>query len=95
MHGRRLTTRSVMASFVKISSRFIGGIRVECHSLNLLLPERGSIKMESYKIYIDGLLWGVFYQEVKWKEVIRELENDLQVECNGVNSPLQTNVKHK
>ena len=51
--------------------------------------------MESYKIYIDGLLWGAFYQEVKWKEVIRELENDLQVECNGVNSPLQTNVKHK
>ena len=45
MRGRRLTTRSVMASYVKISSRFIGGIRVECHSLNLLLPERGSLDM--------------------------------------------------
>tara|TARA_R110002126_G_scaffold233531_1_gene377713 strand:- start:4590 stop:4841 length:252 start_codon:yes stop_codon:yes gene_type:complete len=78
-----------------ISSSFIGGIRVECHSLNLLLPERGSIKMEAYKIYIDGLLWGAFYQEAKWKAVIHELEDNLQVECNAVNSPLQTNVKHK
>jgi len=54
MHGRRLTTRSVMENFVKISSRFIGGIRVECHSLNLLLPERGSLDMytteELYKM---------------------------------------------
>jgi hypothetical protein len=51
--------------------------------------------MESYKIYIDGLLWDAFYLEAKWKAAIRELENKLQVECNGVNSPLQTNVKHK
>ena len=51
--------------------------------------------MESYKIYIDGLLWGAFYQQAKWKAVIRELEDNLQVECNAVDSPLQTNVKHK
>tara|TARA_R110000751_G_scaffold100602_1_gene194541 strand:+ start:2153 stop:2308 length:156 start_codon:yes stop_codon:yes gene_type:complete len=51
--------------------------------------------MESYKIYIDGLLWGAFYQEAKWKTVIRELEDNLQVECNAAGSPLQTNVKHK
>lgn len=84
-----------MANCVKRSSRFIGGIRVECHSLNLLLPERGSTKMEEYKIYIDGLLWGVFGQQSKWKAVIHELEDNLQVECNAVDSPLQTNVKHK
>jgi len=51
--------------------------------------------MEAYKIYIDGLLWGAFYQEAKWKAVIHELEDDLKVECNAVGSPLQTNVKHK
>jgi len=51
--------------------------------------------MEEYKIYIDGLLWGVFLQQTKWKAVIRELETDLQVACNAVNSPLQTNFKHK
>lgn len=45
MRGRRLTTRSVTENSVEISSRFIGDIRVECHSLNLLLPERGSLDM--------------------------------------------------
>ena len=45
MHGRRLTTWSATENSVEISSSFIGGIRVECHSLNLLLPERGSLDM--------------------------------------------------
>lgn len=36
-----------MASFVKISSRFIGGIRVECHSLNLLLHKKARIMTKS------------------------------------------------
>ena len=51
--------------------------------------------MESYKIYIDGLLVDAYYQETKWKAAIRKLETSLQVECNAVDSPLQTNVKHK
>ncbi len=51
--------------------------------------------MEPYKIYIDGLLWGVFQNQDNWKLVIRELEDNLQVLCNAVNSPLQTNVKHR
>ena len=63
--------------------------------VKLTITRKRFTKMEAYKIYIDGLLWGVFEGQYEWKAVIQELEDDLKVECNAVGSRLQTNVKHK
>ena len=51
--------------------------------------------MQSYKIYIDGLLWEAYSMQASFKAEVIRLENLLDLICNAPQSALQTNVKHK
>ncbi len=49
--------------------------------------------IDSYKIYIDGLLWNAYGVEAKFKAECHRLENKLNTLCNERGGCLKTNVK--
>jgi len=48
---------------------------------------------DSYKIYIDGILWHAYGVEAKFKAECYRLEKKLDTLCNERGGCLKTNVK--
>lgn len=49
--------------------------------------------IDSYKIYVDGILWDAYYVESKFKAECYRLEEKLDTLCNERGGSLKTNVK--
>ena len=49
--------------------------------------------IDSYKIYIDGILWRAYGVEAKFKAECYRLEKKLDTLCNERGGCLKTNVK--
>ena len=51
--------------------------------------------MDSYKIYIDGLLWRAFHSQSKFKAECDRLENKFKVLMNERGGCLQCSPKNR
>ena len=50
---------------------------------------------DSFKIYVDGILWNAYYNESKFKDDCYRLEKKLNTLCNERGGRLKTSDKIK